>query len=89
LHQIRQFKNSIFQFSHLPFSDILSTDALDLIIEHSESSRERIFTPLVTLKAFIFQVLRQAVNHVLSERLYVGKLANSIQTGCSGQVLME
>ncbi len=56
-------------------------------IEHSESSRERIFTPLVTLKAFIFQVLstdgscRQAVNHVLSERLYVGKLANSIQTG--------
>ena len=87
LHQIRQFKNSIFQFSHLPFSDILSTDALNLIIEHSESSRERIFTPLVTLKAFIFQVLstdgscRQAVNHVLSERLYGGKLANSIQTG--------
>ncbi len=87
LHQIRQFKNSIFQFSHLPFSDIVSTDALGLIIEHSESSRECIFTPLVTLKAFIFQVLstdgscRQAVNHVLSERLYEGRSANSIQTG--------
>ena len=86
-HQIRQFKNSIFQFSHLPFSDILSTDALNLIIEHSASNRERIFTPLVTLKAFIFQVLstdgscRQAVTHLLSERLYKGKPANSIQTG--------
>ena len=87
LLQIRQFKNSIFQFSHLPFADILSTDALQAIIEHSTSSRERIFTPLVTLKAFIFQVLstdgscRQAVNHVLSERLYQGCPANSIKTG--------
>ncbi len=51
----------------------MTTDALEQIIEHSTSSRDRIFTPLVTLKAFIFQVLstdgscRQAVNHVLSE----------------------
>jgi Transposase DDE domain len=87
LQQIRKFKNSIFQFSHLPFSDVLSTDALEQIIEHSAGSRDRIFTPLVTLKAFIFQTLstdgscRQAVNHVLSERLYQGCSANSIQTG--------
>ena len=87
LHQIRQFKKTIFQFSHLPFADILSTEALEQIIEHSASSRERIFTPLVTLKAFIFQILstdgscRQAVNHVLSERLYQGCFANSIKTG--------
>ena len=87
LHQIRKFKNSILQFSHLPFADTLSSDALEQIIEHSESSRDRIFIPLVTLKAFIFQVLstdgscRQAVNHVLSERLYQGCSANSIKTG--------
>ena len=87
LKQIRQFKNSIFQFAHLPFSDILSTAALEQIIEHSANSRDRIFTPLVTLKAFIFQVLstdgscRQAVNHVLSERLCQGYSANSIKTG--------
>ena len=87
LHQIRQFKNAILQFSHLPFADILSTGALEQVIEHSESSRDRIFVPLVTLKAFIFQVLstdgscRQAVNHVLSERLYQGSPANSIKTG--------
>jgi hypothetical protein len=87
LHQIRQFKNSIFQFAHLPFADIMTTDALEQIIENSTSSRDRIFTPLVTLKAFIFQVLstdgscRQAVNHVLSERLFQGCSANSIKTG--------
>lgn len=86
-HQIRKFKNSIFQFSHLPFADILSTENLEQIIAHSVSSRDRIFTPLVTLKAFIFQVLstdgscRQAVNHVLSERLHQGCSANSIKTG--------
>jgi len=87
LHQVRQFKNSFCQFSHLPFSDVLSTETLEQIIAHSANSRDRIFTPLVTLKAFIFQVLsadgscRQAVNHVLSERLYQGCSANSINTG--------
>ena len=52
-----------------------------------KNSDSPLFTPLVTLKAFIFQVLstdgscRQAVNHVLSERLYQGCSANSIKTG--------
>ena len=87
IKQIRQFKNSVLQFSHLAFADILTTEALEQIIEQSASSRERIFSPLVTLKAFIFQVLsadgscRQAVNHVLTERLYQGCSANSIRTG--------
>ncbi len=85
--QIRKLKKSVLQFSHLPFSDILSSDILLQIIEHSVSSRERIFTPLITLRAFIFQVLstdgscRQAVSHVLSNRLHQGQLANSIKTG--------
>ena len=55
LHQVRQFKNSFCQFSHLPFSDVLSTETLEQIIAHSANSRDRIFTPLVTLKAFIFK----------------------------------
>ena len=46
LQQVRKFKNSILQFSHLPFADILSTDTLEQIIEHSADSRDRIFTPL-------------------------------------------
>ncbi len=32
LYQVRKFKNSIFQFSHLPFSDILSIDTLEKIM---------------------------------------------------------
>ncbi len=87
LRQIRKLKNSFLQFSYLPLADILSTDVLLQIVEHSARSRERIFSPLVTLNAFIFQVLstdgscRQAVSHVLSERLHQGRLANSIMTG--------
>ncbi len=60
---------------------------LQNIAQHSKSSRNRLFTPLVTLKAFIFQSLstdgscRQAVSHVLSERLLEGEAANSIHTG--------
>ncbi|MCF6204869.1 MAG: hypothetical protein L3J59_14570 [Methylococcaceae bacterium] len=88
LHQIRKFKNSTLQLSHLPFSDTLSSDALEQVIEHSQNSRDHIFTPLVTLiKAFIFQLLstygsyRQAVNHVLSEWLYQGYPANSTKMG--------
>lgn len=85
--QIRTFKKSVFQIPHLPFSDILSSEILLQIIAHSVSSRDRIFTPLITLKTFIFQVLstdgscRQAVSHVLSERLHQGCSANSIKTG--------
>lgn len=60
---------------------------LQNIAQHSKSSRNRLFTPLVTLKAFILQSLstdgscRQAVSHVLSERLLEGEAANSIHTG--------
>ena len=32
LHQICQFKKSIFQFAHLPFADIMTTDALEQIL---------------------------------------------------------
>ncbi len=78
IQQIPGLKNSVLQFSHLTFTDILSTEALLTVIEHSTSSRDRLFTSLVTLKAFIFQVLstdgscRQAVSHVLAERLLQG-----------------
>lgn len=87
LDQIRRLKNAVLQFSHLPFDDVLSTEVLQNIVQHSNSRRNRLFTPLITLKAFIFQSLntdgscRQAVSHVLSERLLEGQAANSIHTG--------
>lgn len=77
--QIQRLKNSVLQFSDLPFADILSTEMLLNIVEHSSS----IFTPLVTLKAFIFQVVstdgscRQAVSRVLSDRLRQGQSATA------------
>ena len=87
LRQIQTLKCAVLQLPDLPFSNILTNKSLQQIIDHSESSRDRIFTPLVTLKAFIFQVLgtdgscRQAVMHVLSERLQQGKKAISVMTG--------
>ena len=87
LDQIRRLKDAVLQFSHLPFDGVLSTEVLQNIVQHSNSRRNRLFTPLITLKAFIFQSLntdgscRQAVSHVLSERLLEGQAANSIHTG--------
>jgi hypothetical protein len=84
--QIQSLKRAVLQLPDFPFPNILSTDALQQIIDGSTRSRHRIFTPLVTLKAFLFQVLsadgscRQAVSHVLAERLSQGKKANSINT---------
>jgi len=84
--QIQSFKLAVLQLPDLPFPTILSTGVLQQLIDCSTRSRDRIFTPLVTLKAFIFQVLsadgscRQAVAHVLAERLSQGKEANSINT---------
>ncbi len=86
-YQIRTFKNSILQLQNLPFSEVLNSDILRQIIEDSAHRRDRIFTPLVTLSAFIYQVLsidgscRQAVSHILSDRLHQGHEAISIKTG--------
>jgi len=87
LRQIQALKRAVLQLPGIPFSNILTNKSLQQIIDHSESSRDRIFTPLVTLKAFIFQVLstdgscRQAVMHVLSDRLQQGEKAISVMTG--------
>lgn len=84
--QIQSFRNPLFQLPELPFSDIFSTSSLQQIIEGSSCKRNHIFTPLVTLKAFISQVLsadgscRQAVSQVLPERIGQGKKGNSINT---------
>jgi len=84
--QIQSFKKTILQLPHLPFSDILSTGSLQKLIDSSPRKRNRIFTPLATLKAFIYQVLsadgscRQAVSHVLAERVCQGKKANAVNT---------
>lgn len=85
--QIQRLKRSFLQVRGLPFFDVLSTRVLSQFAERACGGRDRIFTPLVVLKAFLFQVLSQdgsckhAVARVLSERLQSGQSANSINTG--------
>ncbi len=89
IHLTRQIKNlrqAFFQEDHLPFSSLLPSPLLKQIAA-TGNSRDKVFTPLVTLKAFIFQVLcddgscKNAVARVLTERLQNGLPANSINTG--------
>jgi hypothetical protein len=51
--QIRSFKNTFFQFNDLPFKDLLP-DSLIEAIHQSGDVRNTVFTPLVTLRAFLF-----------------------------------
>ncbi len=84
--RIRSFKNTFFQTSELPFKELLP-DHLIRKIQRSGSRRETIFTPLITLRAFLFQVLSangsctEAVTHVLIERIGSGHSRNSLNTG--------
>lgn len=83
--QIRHFKNTFFQVGDL-FKDLLP-DTLIKAIHQSGNVRETVFTPLVTLKAFLLQVLsptgscKQAISHILTERIACGHAANSMNTG--------
>lgn len=84
--QIRHFKNAFLQFDDLPFKDLLPSDLIRRMSAAGDP-REVVFSPLVTLKAFVFQVLsasgscKEAVAHILSERLFSGLDANSMNTG--------
>ena len=52
--QIEKFKKSFFQTENLPFSHFIADDDISDIIEHTPHKRDSVFTPLITLKAFIF-----------------------------------
>jgi hypothetical protein len=70
----------------LPFDNFFPVGKLASIVEHTPAKRGSVFTPLVTLKAFILQVLsgnpcKQAVSGILAGRLREGKTANTVNTG--------
>ena len=85
--QFQQFKKSFLQIRGLPFPEILSPKTLTQFLECCRAKRERIFTPLVILKAFLLQVLsedgscKHAVARVLVERLQIGATPNTVNTG--------
>lgn len=84
--QIRSFKNTFFQFNDLPFKGLLPEHLIEAI-HQSGDVRNTVFTPLVTLRAFLFQVLsstsacKEAVAHILIERIGLDCNANSMNTG--------
>jgi len=94
--QIRSFKNTFFQFNDLAFKGLLSDDLIGKI-NQSGDVRSTVFTPLVTLRAFLFQVLsstgscKEAVAHVLMERIGLDYHANSMNTGpyCKARLRLQ
>jgi hypothetical protein len=84
--QIRSVKNAFFQVGDLPFKNLLP-DSLIQAIHQSGNARSTVFTPLLTLKAFLFQVLsptgscKEAVAHILMERINFDQIANPMNTG--------
>ena len=94
--QIRSFKNTFFQLNDLPFKGLLP-DKLIHAIHQSGDVRSTVFTPLVTLRAFLFQVLsssgacKEAVAHVLVERIGQNYHANSMNTGpyCKSRLRLQ
>jgi hypothetical protein len=85
--QVDRFKKSFLQVQKLPFNDFFPTETIETIIAHTPHKRTSVFSPLITLKAFIFQVLsddgscQQAVAGVFADRLSQGQSANSVNTG--------
>ena len=85
--QIDRFKKSFLQVQKLPFNDFFPTETIEAIIAHTPHKRTSVFSPLITLKAFIFQVLsddgscKLAVAGVFAGRLSQRQSANSVNTG--------
>jgi hypothetical protein len=85
--QIRSFKKSFLQLEKLPFNDFFPAKTIEAIIAHTPHKRTSVFSPLITLQAFIFQVLsddsscKLAVAGVLADRVSHGQSDNSINTG--------
>jgi hypothetical protein len=94
--QIQSFKNTFFQLNDLPFKGLLP-DHLFAAIHQSGDVRSTVFTPLVTLRTFLFQVLsstgacKEAVAQVLIERIGQDYNANSMNTGpyCKAQLRLQ
>jgi len=84
--QIKHFKHAFFQVGASPFSNLLPDSLLEKM-RQSGSKRDTVFTPLVTLKAFLWQVLsptgscKSAVSNVFADRISFNHTANSMNTG--------
>ena len=80
-HQINALKRRFAQTEGLPFSDVLAAETIQNIMDEEVGSyRDRIFSPLITLSAFLSQVLKYRIlpaemrkRWVLAERVAQGE----------------
>ena len=79
-HQINAMRRRFAQTEGLPFNDVLSAESIRTIMdEEVDSYRDRIFSPLITLSAFLSQVIssdqscQNAVAKVIAERVAQGE----------------
>ena len=78
--QIDAIRRRFVQTAGLPFKEILSAEFIhDIMDEEVDDYRDRIFSPLITLSAFLSQVLssdhscKNAVAKVIAERVAQGE----------------
>ncbi|HFD32982.1 MAG TPA: IS4 family transposase [Gammaproteobacteria bacterium] len=86
-HQIKTLKKSFFQINNGEFNNLLCTDRLSELAEISGNYRDKIYTPIVTLNLFLWQVLsdngscKEAIAHLISDRLQQNLPPNSFNNG--------
>jgi hypothetical protein len=86
-YQINRIKTSFAQIEGLPFNKILSSGILQKIADTAGNYRDKIYYPLITLRAFIFQTLsadhscKDAVTRIYAEQVEKNQSACSINTG--------
>lgn len=86
-HQVRFLRRQFLQDGELPFTDVLTEEAVAQALATVTGWLDRIFSPLVTLWVFLGQVLsadhscRAAVARLIAHRLSRGQRPCSAETG--------
>jgi hypothetical protein len=86
-HQVQFLRRQFLQDGDLPFTDVLTEEAISQALATVTGWLDRIFSPLVTLWVFLGQVLsadhscRAAVARLLAHRLSRGQRPCSAETG--------
>jgi hypothetical protein len=76
---IDSFKKSFLQGQNLSFSNFFPTETIETIIAHTPHKRTSVFSPLVTLQAFIFQD-RAGLRHGVFQHAKFGSLLGTENT---------
>lgn len=85
--QIKKMKETFLQRSELPFGDLLAPEWFERLEAQAGNYRTSVFTPIVTLQAFMRQILsadgscKEAVSRIWASRVEERLAAPSVSTG--------